>query len=164
MIKRIIATILAFGTLFMLTACQSTPEEDIVAKKDVDRMIEAAETENEGSDLSITEQYDIPDHFELRNPMEVAETLNENVTLMPFAEIQSWIRQYLKNELTGFSDEKKKYHMGSDTDDYTVERVLLTSTLLLIKDTNEYMCARSGLSPIRLPTIRSSPRQGIIWL
>ena len=97
MIKRILTVVLALSTLFMLTACQSTPEQDIVAQKDVDRMIEAAETENAESDLSITEQYDIPDHYEYetteldgRFTLDVdADVIVPNVSAMPIARVQA---------------------------------------------------------------------------
>ena len=97
MIKRILTVALALSTLFMLTACQSTPEEDIVAQKDVERMIEAANNGQAESDLSITEQYDIPDHYEYetteldgRFALDVdADVIVPDVSSMPVARVQA---------------------------------------------------------------------------
>ena len=97
MIKRILTVVLALSTLFMLTACQSTPEEDIVAQKDVERMIEAANNGRRNPDLSITEQYNIPDHYEYetteldgRFALEVdADVIVPDVNSMAIARVQT---------------------------------------------------------------------------
>lgn len=56
--KKIIATILALGSLLYMTACQATPEKDIIVHKDTERMIEQAADESNGTRL---EKLVIPD-------------------------------------------------------------------------------------------------------
>ena len=60
-LKRIFLFLLAAMLLF--TACQKTPEAEIVVQKDSDRMIEQAliTPENAAPDLTLREQYGIPD-------------------------------------------------------------------------------------------------------
>jgi hypothetical protein len=49
--KKIIAIILAMGTFLCMTACQATPEKDIIVLKDAERMVEQAADENNGTGL-----------------------------------------------------------------------------------------------------------------
>lgn len=49
--KRIIAAVLILGTLLYITACQATPEKNIVVKKDTERMVEKAADESNGTQL-----------------------------------------------------------------------------------------------------------------
>lgn len=50
--KRIIASIIAILTVLSLVACQSTPEEVIVVKKDTERMLEQAGMTEDGTAVS----------------------------------------------------------------------------------------------------------------
>ena len=56
--KRLICILLAAMTALSLTACQKTPEKVTVVKKDTERMIEQASSEDNGNKLS---ELDIPD-------------------------------------------------------------------------------------------------------
>lgn len=58
---KIIALITAAATLFCLTACQPTPDRDIVVKKDSERMIEKAQSEEEGN--KTLSAIDAPEHY-----------------------------------------------------------------------------------------------------
>lgn len=50
--KRTIALILAAMTLLALTACQTTPDEELIVKKDTERMVEQAADESAGTKVS----------------------------------------------------------------------------------------------------------------
>lgn len=50
--KRTIALILASMTLLALTACQATPDEEFIVKKDTERMVEQAADESAGTKVS----------------------------------------------------------------------------------------------------------------
>ncbi len=67
------------------------------------------------------------------SPMEITEVLNENVTLMPFEDIQYWLLRYLKSAIAYRESE------CSSLNRY-VERIALTSCTIPKKDsTGEYI-------------------------
>ena len=61
--KRLICILLAAMTALSFAACQKTPEEVTVVKKDTERMIEQASSEDNGNKLSELGIPDVHDAF-----------------------------------------------------------------------------------------------------
>lgn len=65
--KRTICILLSLITLLSLAACQATPEEAIVVKKDTERMIEKAQELIVDDDKNLREQYEIPQTYQFES-------------------------------------------------------------------------------------------------
>ena len=71
--------------------------------------------------------------FEWRNPLEIVETMNENVLLLEFDEIREQITQAIEHGYAYMSE-----LMGGGENTVTVDRILLTNVLVPMRDTVEY--------------------------
>ena len=71
--------------------------------------------------------------FEWRNPLEIVETMNENVLLLEFDEIREQITQAIEHGYAYMSE-----LMGGGENTVTVDRIVLTNVLVPMRDTVEY--------------------------
>ena len=71
--------------------------------------------------------------FEWRNPLEIVETMNENVLLLEFDEIKGQITQAIELGYAYMSE-----LMGGGENTVTVDRIVLTNVLVPMKNTVDY--------------------------
>jgi hypothetical protein len=132
--KKTISFILAVVMLIPLTACQKTPDEELIAEKDTERMVEQAVAQKNGTPLN---SLGIPDEHYIYNSIGVdgklriqvdAEIKVPEVETIPI--IRASMGLFTQEQATGifnflFPNEKPKYDFGQVETKVDLEQALL---------------------------------------
>lgn len=119
--KRILSMLMVIATVFVLAACQMTPEKPIVVKKDTERLVEQAGSKEGGtalSELGIPQGRYTFDIAGANGKLHIhvdADILKANVSAMPIVKVSMGL--FSQEQVTGifnylFPDEKPKYDFG----------------------------------------------------
>lgn len=132
--KRFLSILMVITTVFVFAACQVTPEEPIVVKKDTERLVEQAGAQEGGTNLT---ELGIPEgqytfdttgaNGKLRIHVD-ADILKPDVSSMPITKVSMGL--FSQEQVTGifnylFPDEKPKYDFGQVETKADIEQEIL---------------------------------------